>query len=199
MLLAADDNRLNADGEHARADVRVVPARDHDLRLHGALGLLHRRWVVDLERASRSIDYSKRLGPALAGHLVPPHEVDGSAGQVGRRTVLSHRKRDPSTAGVGRRSHQHVAEPLVAGVPNQPMKSVSVEHEAPPRVSAQGMPASQPRRQKSRSASSSRSSMASVTVLSTTCTEVATLRLPSMPATSSCSAATSAASELVTA
>ena len=47
--------------------------------------------------------------------------------------------------------------------------------------------------------SACRSSMASVTVLSTTCTEVATLRYPSMPATSSCSAATSAVSELVTA
>lgn len=51
----------------------------------------------------------------------------------------------------------------------------------------------------SHSMSACRSSMASVTVLSTTCTEVATLRYPSMPATSSCSAATSAASELVTA
>ena len=38
--------------------------------------------------------------------------------------------------------------------------------------------------------------MAVVTVLSTTCTEVATLRLPSMPATSSYRAATSAATML---
>ena len=38
--------------------------------------------------------------------------------------------------------------------------------------------------------------MAVVTVFSTTVTEAAVVRLPSMPVTSSCSAATSAASEL---
>ncbi len=197
--LAADDHGLHAYRENPRADIGVVPARHHHLRQHRALGFLHRGRVVDFERAGSSVDSGEQLRSALAGNLVPPHEVDGCPAEVGSSAVLPDGKRNPTPAGVGRRGNQHVAEPLVRSVPNQPVKSVSVEHEAPPRVSAQGMPASQPRRQKSRSASSSRSSMASVTVLSTTCTEVATLRLPSMPATSFCSAATSAASELVTA
>lgn len=197
--LAADDHGLHAYRENPRADIGVVPARHHHLRQHRALGFLHRGRVVDFERAGSSVDSGEQLRSALAGNLVPPHEVDGCPAEVGSSAVLPDGKRNPTPAGVGRRGNQHVAEPLVRSVPNQPVKSVSVEHEAPPRVSAQGMPASQPRRQKSRSASSSRSSMASVTVLSTICTEVATLRLPSMPATSFCSAATSAASELVTA
>jgi hypothetical protein len=113
------DNRLNADGEHPRADVGVVAARDHDLGLHGTLGFLHGGWVVDLELPGRRVDGREGLGPALAGHLVLPDEVDGSARRVGRSAVLPYGKRDPAPAGVGRRGNHHVAETLVAGVPGQ--------------------------------------------------------------------------------
>ena len=119
MLPAADDDWLHAYGEHTRADVGVVAPRDHELRLHRALGLLHGGRVVDLARSTSSVDGSERLGLALAGHLVPPHEVNLSAGQVGGSPVLTNGKRYPAPLRIGRRCHQHVAETLVAGVPGQ--------------------------------------------------------------------------------
>ena len=83
MLLAADDDKLHADREHSRADVGVVATRDHDLRLDSSLDLLHRGQIVNRKRAAGSVDGSEWLGPALPGHLVPPHEVHRSARQVG--------------------------------------------------------------------------------------------------------------------
>lgn len=127
VLLAADDNWLHVDGEHARADVGVAAARDHDLRLHGAFGILHRRRVVDLERPCRRVDGRE----GLAGHLVAPHEVDRPPGEVGHCAVLSDSKRNPAAASVGRRGHQHVTKTLVAGIPGELIKSVSLEHETP--------------------------------------------------------------------
>ena len=47
-------------------------------------------------------------------------------------------KRYATTLRVGRRCHEHVAEPLVAGVPGQMVKSVSVEHSMPPCLSRKG-------------------------------------------------------------
>ena len=101
VLIAAYDHGLHAYREHTGRDVGVVPARDHDLRLHNSLGLLHGGRIVDLERPGRRVDGIERLRPALPGHLVLPHEVDCRAGQVGRSAALPHGKRDPAPSGVG--------------------------------------------------------------------------------------------------
>ena len=55
VLLSTDYHGLHADGEHPRADIRVVAPRNHDLGLHGTLGFLHGGRVVDLERPGSSV------------------------------------------------------------------------------------------------------------------------------------------------
>lgn len=131
VLGAAHEHRLNADREHAGRDVGVVAARDHELRQHGALRLLHGRRVVNDVLSQRLVDLVHGLAPALAGCLVPPQEVDIGARQVSGRAALPHVQLQTAPRGVRRRGHQEVAQPLVGRVPYDRVKSVSVEHAAP--------------------------------------------------------------------
>ena len=127
MGLAADKHRLHADREGPGRYAHPVVAH-HALGLDDALRLLHGGRVEHRELPQRCVDLLHGIASALAGPLVPPQEVDGSARQVGRRAALPHVQLPPAPLRVCGRGDQEVAQPLVRAVPYQGVYAVSVEH-----------------------------------------------------------------------